>query len=99
MIEESLIKDAFDSIIDCDKVKAMRILENAEETGVDLVELLIYGYNAGVEYSGDLFCRGKILLPKLISSTQVLKVVMTEFERKMAVPEIKSLGVDYCLFK
>ena len=99
MTKEILIKDAFDSIVNCDETNAMKVLENAEKSGVDLVELLTNGYSAGVEHVGELFSRGEVFLPKLISSTQILRTVMTEFERKMAIAEVKCAGVDYCLFK
>jgi hypothetical protein len=71
---------------------------NAERSGFDLVELLTYGYSAGVEYVGELFSRGKAFLPKPISSTQVLRTVMTEFERKMAITEVQLISAKVSLF-
>lgn len=98
MLEEIFINDAFDSVVCCDEVKAMRVLKNAEKTGADLVELFMHGYNAGIEHIRDLFCRGEILLPELISSGRVLKTVADEIEVRMALAEIKCAGVDYCFF-
>ncbi len=80
-------------------MKAMQTFKNAENTGIDLVDLMTYGYNAGVEHLGDLFYRGEVFLPQLISATKVLKTVMKEFERKMVIDEIKCAGIDYCLFR
>jgi methanogenic corrinoid protein MtbC1 len=97
--EEQFMNDAFDSIVACDEVKAMRILKSAERKGVDLVELLVHGYNTGVEHVGDLFSRGEVLLPELLSSAKVLKTVAWEIEKRMALAEIKCAGVDYCFFR
>jgi trimethylamine corrinoid protein len=58
MTKEQLFKDAFDSIVDCDEDKAMQVLKDAEEMGVDSVELLTQGYSAGIKHLGDLFGRG-----------------------------------------
>ncbi len=99
MLEDKFMNDAFDSIVSCDEVKAIRVLKNAEETGADLVELFAHGYNAGIEHMGDLFYRGEILLPKLLSSGKVLKTVAGEIEKRMALAEIKCAGVDYCFFR
>lgn len=47
----------------------------------------------------DLFCRGEISLPKLLSSGKVLMTVAGEIEKRMALTEIKCAGVDYCFFR
>ena len=99
MRKEKFMNDAFDSIVSCDEVKAIRVLKNAEKTGADLVELLVHGYNAGVEQVGDLFSCGEVLLPELLSSANVLKTVTREIEKRMALAEIKCAGVDYCFFR
>lgn len=99
MLEEKFMKDAFDSIVTCDEVKAMRVLKNAEKTSADLIELLVHGYCAGVEYVGDLFSRSEVLLPELLSSAKVLNIVKKEIEKRMALAEIKCAGVDYSLFR
>ncbi len=99
MTDEKLIKAAFDSIIDCDEAKAVEVFMDAEKSGVDLVTLLTDGYSAGVEHMGELFSRGEVYLPRLISSTKILKTVMAEFERIIALAEIKCAGVDYCFYR
>ena len=99
MTDERLIKEAFDSIMDCDEARAVEVFMDAEKSGVDLVTLLTDGYSAGVEHMGELFSRGEVFLPMLISSTKILKTVMAQFERIMAVAEIKCAGVDYCFFR
>jgi trimethylamine corrinoid protein len=93
MTKETLFKDAFDSIVDCDEDKAMRVLKDAEEMGVSSLELLTEGFSAGIKHLGDLFGRGEIFLPELIFSTEVMKMVTTEIESKMDAGEIQSKGV------
>lgn len=93
MTKETLFKDAFDSIVDCDEDKAMRVLKDAEEMGVSSLELLTEGFSAGIKHLGDLFGRGEIFLPELIFSTEVMKMVTAEIESKMDAGDIQSKGV------
>ncbi len=93
MTKETLFKDAFDSIVDCDEDKAMRVLKEAEEMNIDSVELLTDGFSAGIKHLGDLFGRGEVFLPELIFSTEVMKMVTTEIESKMDMSQVASKGV------
>lgn len=93
MTKETLFKDAFDSIMECDEDKAMRVLKDAEEMGVDSVELLTEGFSAGIKHLGDLFGRGEVFLPELIFSTEVMKAVTTEIESKMEATQFERKGV------
>ena len=62
MTKEQLFKDAFDSIVEYDEDKAKEVLKQAEEMGVDSVELLTEGFSAGIKHLGDMFGRGEIFL-------------------------------------
>jgi trimethylamine corrinoid protein len=93
MKKEELLKDAFDSIVDCDEIMALKVLKDAEAMGIDPVELLSKGYSAGIKHLGDLFGRGEVFLPELIFSTEVMRMVTTEIESKMEASEIESKGV------
>ena len=93
MTKEELLKDAFDSIVDCDETMALKVLKDAEAMGIDPVELLSKGYSAGIKHLGDLFGRGEVFLPELIFSTEVMRMVTTEIESKMEASEIESKGV------
>ncbi len=93
MTKETLFKDAFDSIIDCDEDKALRVLKDGEEMGVSPVELLTLGFSAGIKHLGDLFGRGEVFLPELIFSTEVMKMVTAEIESKMDTSDIVKKGV------
>ena len=92
MTKETLFKDAFDSVVECDEEKARAVLKEAEEMGVDPVELLTEGFSAGIKHLGDLFGRGEIFLPELIFATEVMKVVTADIEGKMENSEISSKG-------
>ncbi|MBR0598801.1 cobalamin B12-binding domain-containing protein [Sinanaerobacter chloroacetimidivorans] len=93
MTKETLFKDAFDSIVDCDEDKAMEVIKAGEEMGIDPVELLTEGFSAGIKHLGDLFGRGEVFLPELIFSTEVMKVVTAEIESKMDHTQVESKGV------
>lgn len=93
MTKEQLFKDAFDSVVECDEDKAMEVLKQAEEMGIDSVELLTEGFSAGIKHLGELFGRGEIFLPELIFATEVMKVVTTEIESKMESSATASKGV------
>ena len=93
MTKETLFKDAFDSIIDCDEDKALRVLKEGEEMGVSPVDLLTLGFSAGIKHLGDLFGRGEVFLPELIFSTEVMKMVTAEIESKMDTSDIVKKGV------
>lgn len=93
MTKETLFKDAFDSIVDCDEDKAMKVLKEADEMGINPVELLTQGFSAGIKHLGDLFGRGEVFLPELIFSTEVMKVVTAEIESKMDSSQVANKGV------
>lgn len=80
MNDEVLINDAFESIVECDERKALLVLKSAEESGMDLVDLFVFGYNPGIDHLREQFSEGEIVLSKLIASFQILKLVVTEFE-------------------
>jgi len=93
MTKEAILKDAFDSILDCDEDKAMDVIKAAEEAGIDNVELLTQGFSAGIKHLGDLFGRGEVFLPELIFGAEVMKKVTTEIESKMDAADITNKGV------
>jgi len=93
MTKEALIKEAFDSILDCDEDKALSVLKQAEEEGMDILELLTQGFSAGIKHLGDLFGRGEVFLPELIFGAEVMKKVTTEIESKMDSSQVANKGV------
>jgi trimethylamine corrinoid protein len=93
MTKEALLKEAFDSILDCDEDKALSVLAAAEAEGVDPQELLTLGFSAGIKHLGDLFGRGEVFLPELIFGAEVMKKVTTEIESKMDASQVSNKGV------
>lgn len=93
MTKEELLKNAFDSIVDCDETMALEVLKDAEEMEIDPIELLSQGYSAGIKHLGDLFGRGEVFLPELIFSTEVMKMVTTKIENMMEYSKVESKGV------
>jgi len=84
MSKEKIFKDAFDAIVDCEEDAAEAIIKEAEEAGLDLLELLTEGFGAGIKEVGDRFGCGEVFLPELILASEIMKSVSTEIESKMA---------------
>lgn len=93
MSKEMILKAAAESIIESDEDKALEILSQAEEAGIDPVQLLSEGFSAGMRELGDQFGRGEIFLPELIFSTEVMKVVTEKIESKLEASDTPKKGV------
>lgn len=88
MNEETLIRDAFDSIVNCDEKKALLVLKKAADSGMDLLDILIFGYSAGIDNLNERFSEGEIVLNRMLASFRVFKLIIAEFE-KMSTAEIE----------
>lgn len=75
-----LIKEAHQTILDADEEKALQIINNALVEGIDILELVKEGFAEGNREIGDLFESGKLCLPELIFSTEVMKKVLEVVE-------------------
>jgi len=93
MDEEKLFKEAADSLIESDEDRAMEIIKEAEEAGIDLVELLSKGYAEGMRVLGEQFSTGEVFLAELIYSSEIMKAVSDEIESKLDPGEVKRKGV------
>lgn len=96
MDKQELFRRAKDAIVDADEAKALRIIQEANENKVDLLDLLLVGFGAGNDEIGTLFDRGILSLPELIYAAEVMKNVtntilelLNEQQRKVPVPEKK----------
>ena len=76
MNKDELIKIAHDTIVDADEEKAKKVIEDALTEGMDIIEILREGFAEGNREVGDLFESGKLSLPELIFSTEVMKKVI-----------------------
>ena len=92
MDKDSIFKAAAESILVCDEEMAFKAIKDAEDTGVDLLELLTEGFSAGIRELGDLFGMGEIFLPELIYSTEVMKKVTADIEGKLNITDRPKKG-------
>lgn len=89
---EELIRRACDSIIEADEEEAMRIIKEAADKQLDIMELLSRGFAAGNNEVGNLFESGQISLPELIFSTEVMRNVLYHIEKNYEGKSVKSKG-------
>lgn len=90
MSKMELIKEARQTILDADEDRALQIIETAVAEKIDILELVRDGFAEGNRELGDLFEGGKLSLPELIYSTEVMKRVLEEVE---SFPEAKMESV------
>lgn len=96
MDKQELFRRAKDAIVDADEAKALRIIKEADDDGIDLLDLLLTGFGAGNEEIGILFDQGTLSLPELIYAAEVMKSVtntilelLNEQKREIPIPEKK----------
>ena len=65
---DELKKLAHEAIVNLDEDGAVEIFENAQNQGVDLLELLSDGYAAGMQELGELFSDGEVFFTRFIGS-------------------------------
>jgi len=92
MDKNAILEAAAQSIIEAEEERAMEIVAEAEEAGMDLMELLSDGFSAGMREVGDLFDVGEIFLPELIFTSEIMKGVADVIESKLDRSEIRSKG-------
>jgi trimethylamine corrinoid protein len=92
MDKDELIKIAHNTIVDADEEKAMQVIEEALASGMDIMEILRDGFAAGNREIGDLFEAGKLSLPELIFSTEIMKKVLDVVETHTNIDQIKVKG-------
>ncbi len=90
MSKMELIKQARQTILDADEDRALQIIETALADKFDILELVRDGFAEGNRELGDLFESGKLSLPELIYSTEVMKKVLEIVE---AIPGASMDGV------
>ncbi|MGI6685271.1 MAG: methyltransferase cognate corrinoid protein [Bacillota bacterium] len=89
---EAILQEANESILKCDKDKAVAVAKQALEEGFDPVEVLSKGFSEGIRKMGDLFGRGEVFLPELILSAEVMKEATAILDSAMQAAEIKKKG-------
>ncbi len=89
---EIILQEASDSILKCDKNKAVTVAKQALEEGLDPVEVLSKGFSEGIRKMGDLFGRGEVFLPELILSAEVMKEATAILDAALQAQETKKKG-------
>lgn len=80
MDKPELFREARQTILDADEEKALQIIDTALAEEIDILELVQEGFAAGNREVGELFESGKLSLPELIFSTEVMKKVLEVVE-------------------
>jgi len=90
--KEEIIKIAHETIVDADENRAIQVIDDALKEGMDIVEILREGFLEGNKEIGDLFESGKISLPELIFSSEVMKKVIDVVEALSGAEKSKQRG-------
>ena len=72
MDKQELFRKAKDAIVEADEEKALRVIAQAREADIDLLDLLLSGFGAGNDEIGDRFDKGVLSLPELIYAAEVM---------------------------
>jgi trimethylamine corrinoid protein len=70
---ESLINEAIDSILSCEREAAVDVAKRALSEGVSPIDILSDGFSAGIREMGERFGRGESFLPELILAADTMK--------------------------
>lgn len=81
---------AIDAIMDQDEGKAIDAVKKHLDAGADPMELMNNGFIVGITRVGDLFGSGKLFLPELMQSADIMLTASQELNK--AMPEGKSSG-------
>jgi Predicted cobalamin binding protein len=92
MDKAELIKTAHNTIVEADEERAIHVIDEAVEQGIDLLELLREGFAEGNREVGGLFESGNLCLPELIFSTEVMKKVIEIVEGRTGEGKEKVKG-------
>jgi trimethylamine corrinoid protein len=75
MIDQTIIEAAKEALVKADKEKAVQIVKAVLDDGGDPLELMNQAFIPGIGAVGDLFGRGQLFLPELISAADTMKAV------------------------
>jgi len=92
MSKDALIKEAIESMLICDKEKAIKVAEQTLLEGLDPVIMLTEGFSAGIRQVGDLFGRGQLFLPELMVAADVMQAVTGIFEQTLGGKSAQKKG-------
>ncbi len=83
MSKESVMKKAFDSIVESDEDMAQEALDEGIAAGIPALEMLKEGFSKGMDELGEQFGRGEVFLPELIFATEVMKIATNAVDQEL----------------
>lgn len=92
MDKDELIEIAHNTIVEADEERAMQVIDEAIAAGFDIMEILREGFAQGNKEIGERFENGKLSLPELIYSTEIMKKVIGAAEAHANIDQIKVKG-------
>lgn len=86
-MDPELLTLARESILEAEEEKADRVLKEVESRGLDPLELLNEGFIPTINEMGEQFSTGRIFLPELILSAEVMKYVTDRISQLLPAEE------------
>lgn len=83
MSREEILQEAVDAILKSDRERAVAVARRALSEGLDPVEVLSEGFSVGIRKVGDLFGRGEVFLPELMTAAEAMKEASAVLEQAM----------------
>lgn len=83
MSREEILQEAVNAILNSDREKAVAVARRALSEGLDPVEVLSEGFSVGIRKVGDLFGRGEVFLPELMTAAEAMKEASAVLEQAM----------------
>jgi trimethylamine corrinoid protein len=93
MTVSDIFQEAYDSIMEQDESKALEAVKKHIDSGGDPMELMNNGFIKGITKVGDLFGSGKLFLPELMMSADVMLAASQALNQSM--PEGASSGYSH----
>ncbi|MDL2327717.1 cobalamin-dependent protein, partial [Ruminococcaceae bacterium OttesenSCG-928-A11] len=90
--EDEIRQQAKAAVIEADEAGAMKLIDEAAASDAGLLAALNEGFNQGINTVNDEFEKGKISLPELIYSSEVMKNVLARIMQKTGQIETGSTG-------
>ncbi|MDN5366087.1 MAG: trimethylamine corrinoid protein [Thermacetogenium sp.] len=83
MSREEILQEAVNAILNSDREKAVAVARRALSEGLDPIEVLSEGFSVGIRKVGDLFGRGEVFLPELMTAAEAMKEASAVLEQAM----------------
>jgi len=80
---EEILQEAVNAILNSDREKAVAVARRALSEGLDPIEVLSEGFSVGIRKVGDLFGRGEVFLPELMTAAEAMKEASAVLEQAM----------------